>query len=213
MSKTGKISIAAIVALVAATASFLAVLAFGTNLRAYTVQGGSMEPAYQAGDLIITTTSGAERVQPGEIIVFIADWASAKYENRVVHRVSAVGTIQGLPVAYTRGDANNVADPRPVDLTGDVRVVMFSIPAGGTWLEMPIGPFAIAVLATLGAGIAGLILLTGLPAIGRGQRQPKVLSPQLTKNTLLATDLVAGHQHVAQSLRLPAPALPVRRIK
>ena len=67
--------------------------------RAYTVQGGSMEPHYGTGDLIVTSTVDPESVQAGQIIVFTADWASEKYEHRVVHRIAAIGTVDGSPVA------------------------------------------------------------------------------------------------------------------
>ena len=117
------------------TATFSAVVRFGSDWRAYTVQGGSMEPHYQQGDLILTSRSGSTNVEPDEIIVFKADWASKQYEQRVVHRVAAVAEIDGKPVAFTRGDANSIADPIPVDLTGDVRIVRYTVGSGGVWVQ------------------------------------------------------------------------------
>ena len=215
MSTTGKFSVTLITAGVAATAGFFAILSTGADWRAYTVQGGSMEPQYEQGDLIVTTTTGAEKVQPGEIIVFKADWASNKYEQRVVHRVAAVGTIQGLPIAYTRGDANDIADPRPVDLTGDVRVVKFSIPAGGHWLQVLVGPFIVAVLATLAAGMASAALFSGVPAFSGGLRSTGMFGRRRAEEAVPERDLRTHEGSADQSPRRPAltPTLPVRRMR
>lgn len=215
MSTTAKISVTVITAGIAATAGFLAVLSTGADWRAYTVQGGSMEPQYEQGDLIITSTAGAEDVQPGEIIVFKADWASNKYDQRVVHRVAAVGTIQGLPIAYTRGDANAIADPRPVDLTGDVRVVKFSIPAGGLWLRLLLGPVIVAVLATLAAGMTAAAFFSGVPVFSDGLRHMRMPRRRPVEETVPLTDL-RDHQFPATQLPRPPvlpPALPVRRMR
>lgn len=156
---------------VAAAAGFMVALNFGPGWRAYTVQGGSMQPQYEQGDLIVTSSARSTEVTPGDIIVFVADWASEKYEHRVVHRVAAVGEINGLPVAYTRGDANLIADPQPVDLTSNVRMVRYTISSGGFWTELLAGPFVIAVMATLGAGMIGAGASTGFPAISASIRQ------------------------------------------
>ena len=167
----GKIGAVLIAAVVATVAGLIVALSIGPDWRAYTVQGGSMQPVYDPNDLIITSATDAKNVRPGQIIVFVADWASEKYEHRVVHRVAAVGEIDGQPIAYTRGDANLIADPRPVDLQGDVRVVRFSLAAGGMWAQLLAGPFMAAVLATLGAGIMGAALSTSLPVVRASTRQ------------------------------------------
>lgn len=151
---------------IAATIGVYSSLSIGTGWRAYTVHGGSMEPHYAQGDLIITSSVNAANIEPGQIIVFTADWASEKYEQRVVHRVAAVGTIDGLPIAYTRGDANSIADPQPVDLTGDnVSMVRFSLSNGSFWLELLTAPYALAgILAATGIAVAGLAISRGLPS-------------------------------------------------
>lgn len=171
MKNMRKIGVVAVMAGFAVTAGLTALLSTGQHWRAYTVQGGSMQPGYDQGDLIITSQVAARDIQPGQVIVFVADWASEKYEHRVVHRVSAVGEIDGLPVAFTRGDANLVADPGPVDLTGEVRAVRMRVPAGGLWLEWMAGPFVIAVLATIAAGFAGASLSGGMQLAGATFRQ------------------------------------------
>lgn len=196
-------------------AAFIAVFTLNADWRAYTVQGGSMEPHYQQGDVIVTSAARADAVQPGQIIVFTADWASEKYEQRVVHRVAAVGTINDIPIAYTRGDANAIADPRPVDLRNDVRVVRFSLPADGIWLALIAGPLTVAIAATFAAGLTGAAISTSVPPIVSAIRGSKGTQIGQPEELLPLADLRTKQQAIAQSLRPPvlAPTLPVRRIR
>ncbi len=168
MSRAAKIAGYVMAAIVAIAIGVTASLSLGTGWRAYTVYGGSMEPHYAEGDLIVTSSSSVADVEPGQIIVFTADWASAKYEQRVVHRVAAVGNVDGVPFAYTRGDANSVDDPQPVNLrTDDVSVVRFSVQNGAFWLDMLTAPYALALIFA-GLGIAGTAaaLATGRSPLG-----------------------------------------------
>jgi signal peptidase I len=170
---TNRYLVGVIVAAFVVTAITFTAVAVGieSGWRAYTVQGGSMQPEYDQGDLIVTSTVDTASVQPGQIIVFTADWASERYAHRVVHRVSAIGEVDGQPVAYTRGDANTVSDPAPVNLNGDVRVVRFTIAQGGLWAEMLTGPFMVISLVTLGAAMIGAVLFAWLPLFNTGLRQ------------------------------------------
>lgn len=176
----GKITTVLVVAGIALAIGVISSLSIGTGWRVYTVHGGSMEPRYQQGDLIFTSSAKASHIDPGEIIVFTADWASEKYEQRVVHRVAATGSIDGVPVAYTRGDANSVADPQPVDLTADdVSLVRFSIPNGAFWLQVMTAPYMLAfVLSLLGIAVAVLAIMRGVPTfVPRGIYWPKTEVP------------------------------------
>lgn len=187
MQILGRISIVIVVTAVAAAIGVAASLGIGTGWRAYTVYGGSMQPQYAQGDLIFTSSSSVGNVKPGQIIVFTADWASEKYEQRVVHRVAAVGTVDGVPFAYTRGDANSVDDPLPVDLRSeDVSVVRFSVSNGAFWMDVITAPYSLALIfATLGIAVAGIALSAGL-------------SPRSVRNTnWLKTPATASQQSSA----------------
>ncbi len=153
-----------VLAAVAISIGVFASLSVGTGWRVYTVYGGSMEPHFSQGDLIFTSSASPASIEPGEIIVFTADWASEKYQQRVVHRVAAVGVVNGEPFAYTRGDANSIADPGPVDLTSDsVRVVRFSVSNGAFWLRLLTTPYALAlIVAAMGITLTGFALSRGI---------------------------------------------------
>ncbi len=159
---------------VAATAiGVTAGLLSGSGWKAFTVHGVSMEPHYYQGDLIITSSLENRALEPGSIIVFTADWASARHDNRVVHRVTALGSINGVPYAYTRGDNNSVDDPYPVNLAADdVQVVRLSVANGAHWLERLTTP---RMLALTVAGAAFLVLggaaFFGVPGFGTGRRR------------------------------------------
>lgn len=191
MQKYRKFATVVVVASIAAAIGIVASLSIGTGWRAYTVHGGSMQPHYSQGDLIITSSVSPRNIESGEIIVFTADWASEKFERRVVHRVAAVGTIDGLPVAYTRGDANSIADPQPVNLTADhVTVVRFSVSNGAFWLGLLTAPYTLAIFfASVGMGVVALAMSKGLRTLDpRGayrlsspvpvRQQPSAVQPE-----------------------------------
>jgi signal peptidase len=151
--------------------------------HAYTVQGGSMQPEYRQGDLIITTITDAASVQPGQIIVFNAGWASDEYGQRVVHRVVATGSFDGEPVAFTKGDANSVDDPEPVLLSGSVNLVRLTIPSAGATT----GPVVAFVLLLLGIAAIAALGLRGLPlfAVALGQLRSTLPGQAAARSTKL----------------------------
>ena len=171
LTSPAKLGFGAISILAIATAIGLLFLTLGPSWTAYTVQGHSMEPEFQPGDLIITSREKAAAVQTGEIIVFVADWASDKYDHRVVHRVVATGKIDGQHIAYTRGDANSLVDPQPVNLDQGIRVVRYRLHSGGLLARIIAGPFMLATVATLAAGMLGAALSTGAPIVVSALRQ------------------------------------------
>jgi signal peptidase len=69
------------------------------------VSGVSMEPALQAGDIVIVRQVPAEQIAVGDVIRF-------RHEGvHVVHRVVEIQETQEGWVFVTRGDANDVLDP------------------------------------------------------------------------------------------------------
>jgi signal peptidase I len=146
-------------------------LSLGPGWRVFTIEGQSMVPAYQPGDLIFTAIKPASEIEPGDTIVFHADWASGRYGGRVAHRVAAVGRYNGGVYAYTQGDHNLIADPDPVDVTDGIRVVTAYVPAGGKWARLVGTPFVIASLGTLAAGLIGAALSSLTPAARNALRR------------------------------------------
>lgn len=104
--------------------------------KPFIVLSGSMEPAIQAGDLIITKVIEAEKVAEGDIIAF-----QAEKNTIVTHRVTDVRTEEGLSF-LTRGDANTGADAKAVGV-GELEGIYLCRLAGvgnfAMFLQTPLG--------------------------------------------------------------------------
>lgn len=98
----------------------LVLVACGWTHGVLYVEGGSMEPALSAGDVLVYRRHGI-RLERGDLVLF---------EHRgalVVHRVA--GTLRGGRLR-TRGDANDSLDVTPVE-PGAVRgEVVLVVPSG-----------------------------------------------------------------------------------
>jgi len=73
----------------------------------------SMDPAIEAGDLILTEKVPAEELKVGDIIAYLSPPLGAKAV--VTHRITAITrSEEGSLLFTTRGDANSEDDSRPV---------------------------------------------------------------------------------------------------
>lgn len=104
--------------------------------KPFIVLSGSMEPAIQAGDLIITKVIEPEKVAEGDIIAF-----QAEKNTIVTHRVTDVRTEEGLSF-LTKGDANTGADAKAVGV-GELEGIYLCRLAGvgnfAMFLQTPLG--------------------------------------------------------------------------
>jgi signal peptidase len=107
-----------------AIGAFLIVLSsFSGATRFLTVLSGSMAPALNQGDLVVTSTVSPSVIQPGDVISFV----SGEDRTIVTHRVVNV-TSQGFVV---KGDANNAPDASTVNTNNVIGKVAFSLPLAG----------------------------------------------------------------------------------
>ncbi len=107
------------------------------GVGAAVVLSGSMEPTYAKGDLVIVRQ--ADTAELSDVVVYQAD------NTLIMHRVVAK---YGSSLV-TQGDANNTPD-EPIDAAQIKGVVVFSIPAIGTVLDLiktPGGTVAVLALA------------------------------------------------------------------
>lgn len=101
----------------------LAVLIFYINsgflgVRPTVISGVSMQPLYQAGDIIVSRTVAYETLQVGDIIVF------RQGDHRIVHRIIDIQA-DGRDVWFTtQGDNNKTVDPPVHAKQVDGRVVL-----------------------------------------------------------------------------------------
>lgn len=154
------------------SAAVLALLLTPTVARTWmgigvtTVLTGSMRPAIDAGDLIVTKVSSAGTVGVGDVIV--VDSAG----TTVAHRVVDSRLLNGLNRFTTKGDANAQIDTDPVLVspTHELPRVIWSIPAIGSPLAFLASADAqrMAVTLLVGANLMALVLF----ALGRRQVDP-----------------------------------------
>ncbi|OLS02181.1 signal peptidase I [Tissierella creatinophila] len=95
----------------------------------YTVESGSMIPELKINSLIIVRKVPSKEIQIGDILTYYVEGSS----TRVTHRVVDIG--DGSEYFITKGDANNVEDPLPVDKQRVIGKVNYSIPYLGYILK------------------------------------------------------------------------------
>lgn len=141
----------------------LALWAVGPALLGWqltTVVSDSMRPAIAAGDVIAARPVDAERLQPGQVLLFPDPDHASRLRLHRYERSSDAGAI------ITKGDANPQVDSSQIDGAdvrgvGVLRVPLFGLPV--VWAETrQWGP----LLATTGVVVAGLALAVR-PAIDR----------------------------------------------
>ncbi|MGY4688364.1 signal peptidase I [Salibacterium sp. K-3] len=110
-----------------------------------TVLSNSMEPAFSAGDMILTKQTDPGEIQSGDVISFYNE------EREVItHRVIETTEKEGQPAFVTQGDNNNVKDDEVTSGSRVIGEMQFSLPYGG-------------YLAQFFGSPAGIILFIILP--------------------------------------------------
>lgn len=130
-----------------------AIFLMGSRLlgfEVYNVISGSMEPTYSKGDLIYVKEVDPYTIRVGDPITFVAN------EELVVatHRVVKVDT--AARCFYTKGDANEDPDQKPVRFENVKGVPQFSIPMLGyvsDYIATPPGTYV-----AIGAVVLMLVL-------------------------------------------------------
>lgn len=95
------------------------------GVKMFGVLSGSMEPAYSVGDLIYAVPTDAGKIAEGDVISFLLNDDGTVATHRVVE------IDRENKQVYTKGDANELSDGRPVSYENILGVVKFSIPMVG----------------------------------------------------------------------------------
>jgi signal peptidase len=92
----------------------------------YTVLTGSMEPDLPPGSLVVTRPTELSDISVGDVVTY---QLRSGEPTVVTHRVVAVGfDATGEPLLTTQGDANDVADAKPVRAVQVRGTVWYSVP-------------------------------------------------------------------------------------
>jgi len=136
--------------------------------RSFTMRSGSMTPAIETGDVVVTEPISPLSARVGDIVTFRDPEGSGKLFS---HRVQAVRPVGGDVRFVTRGDANTSTEHWRVPASGSVGKVAYRIPKIGYALSyIDSGPARLALVA-----IPALLLLwAALLRIWRPERIAKV---------------------------------------
>ena len=178
MTAAIKITISAlIVVLFALSLFFVGVRALG--MATFVVTGGSMEPTIHKGSLVIDQPVTADALRLGDIITF------DHFDQTTTHRI--VG-LEGSPAGTmfsTKGDANQVTDPEPLNFPGRVGLVKVAIPGLGyavAWMQYIWRLGATLVAAVIFFACAAMIFFRKDPKaapVRVGQKKTKATIAQL----------------------------------
>jgi len=112
----------------------------------YYVEGISMHPTIENGDLIIIDWTRFENLKVGDIIVF----KRPLLNDKVVHRIIEVKTVNGERVFVTKGDNNQIPDPNYVKSDNYIgRYIGVRIPYAGFIGQALAPPVNYAIIAIL----------------------------------------------------------------
>ncbi|WP_407317722.1 signal peptidase I [Isoptericola halotolerans] len=119
----------------------------------YTVTTPSMEPALRVGTLVVVRPVEPASVTTGDIVTY---QLRSGEPTVVTHRVVGVGTTVGGDRTFvTRGDANEVADPRPVRAVQVRGTVWYAVPGLGHLAGLVPGQQRQTLGTVLAAGLLG----------------------------------------------------------
>jgi signal peptidase len=129
--------------------------------RSFTMRSGSMAPAIETGDVVVTEPIMPLAAQVGDIVTFRDPEGSGKLFS---HRVQAIRPV-GADVRFvTRGDANTSTERWNVPSDGSVGRVLYTVPKIGyalMWTGTVPARIALIVVPAL------LLCWTGLKRIWR----------------------------------------------
>ena len=138
-----------LVAMVAALA--LTVMpAFG--YRALVVRSGSMAPAIETGDLIVSRQVVPSRIVPGDVVTFSDPSGDG---DLVTHRVVEATAGTGTFTFVTKGDANTASETWSTDEDAPLGLVSATLPSAGYVVAVLAQPFVRGALILIGAAVLG----------------------------------------------------------
>lgn len=131
---------------------FAAVAPQLAGFRSFTVRSGSMTPAIETGDVVVTKPISPLAARVGDVVTFVDPEGTGKLFS---HRVQSVQPVGDEVAFVTRGDANTSTEHWRVPAAGSIGRVAYRIPKIGyalSWIDS--GPARLALIA-----IPALLLL------------------------------------------------------
>lgn len=143
----------------------LAVLLVGVKLlglQVYTVLSGSMEPEIHTGSLIYVREIEPTKLEKGDIITYRIS-GNMTATHRIVEVISDESNPDNVQFR-TKGDANDMVDPSPIDGDAVIGTTIFSVPYLGylaVYMQHPPGIYlVIAISAAIILFVIAVDMLT-----------------------------------------------------
>jgi len=122
---------------------------FGGHTTVLAVDGNSMKPTFDNGDLVVARTE--DRYSVGDVIIFTVPTTAGHFAN-IVHRIIAVNSDGSI---VTQGDNRQTADGFHTTIHNVVGRAEWSIPQGATALRIMARWWVLAIVA--GALVTALL--------------------------------------------------------
>lgn len=119
----------------------------------YIVLSGSMSPTFNAGSLIIDKKAAVEDIKVNDVITF----KDKDSKDATTHRVVGIREESSKVLYTTKGDANEVKDPREVPYEQVLGVMKVSIPMMGSIMAKLRGRNGLIIMAIL---IGGFLIIS-----------------------------------------------------
>lgn len=171
----------------------------------FVVLSGSMEPSISAGDVVVAESMPPAAVAVDDVITFSRTDEGAT----VTHRVIDIDDTGDERVFYTKGDANEDPDQRPVPASALVGTVVVTIPYIGYVIQF-VGTttgFALLVVLPFGA----LVVTEAVSLLRRRRRASADTEPPSPAQERQPTsvDIAAAAPHVSRA-NGDGPVRPLR---
>ena len=102
------------------------------GLRPLTVVSGSMAPAIEAGDVVVTERIAPATARPGDVVTFRDPAGPTRL---ITHRVQSTSRAASSVHFVTKGDANGTTESWHVGETGTISRVVYRVPMIGRALH------------------------------------------------------------------------------
>ncbi len=144
MNKYIKTTLKIINTLIVTLTVIIVLIVLGTKLlgiQMFTVLSGSMEPEYPTGSLIFVKPAAASELEEGDVITYMLSETTIS-----THRIIEVENDEDGTLSFrTKGDANEIADAKPVLEENVIGTPVFVIPKLGVVMsniQNPPGKYA-----------------------------------------------------------------------
>jgi signal peptidase len=133
--------------------------------RSLSVMSGSMAPAIETGDVVVSHGVSPLDIRRGDVITFRDPTDAGRL---ITHRVKEVRIAGGEAAFVTKGDANNSAERWTIAADGRVGLVAYRLPKLGYALAWLGHPFAKLLFVALPALLLGAYELRRIWAADEG---------------------------------------------